>query len=276
MTADNAERDELGNVSAHGDRQRRPSRSMNRHHRGSRASTPHASEGDLPDRVTGRAQEMLRRLADPAAAGPMAAYMKTRMPFYGVKKPQRNQVVRALEKEFEIDDVETYRRVVARLWTLPHREEKYLAIQLAQTFPRLVGIGSIDLYERLIREGAWWDLVDDVAIRLVGRVWLENRDEVAPRMDRWIEDDDLWIRRAAIIAQIRHKANTDHRRLFSYCRRRAFEKEFFIRKAIGWALREYSKTDPRRVSRFLNQNRDRLSGLSYREGAKVLAARSCR
>ena len=240
------------------------------------SNTFRPAAADRADRVARRAQEMLRRFADPAAAGPMAAYMKTRMPFYGVKKPQRNQIVRALEREFEIDDVETYQRIVARLWTLPHREERYLAIQLAQSFPRLIGIGSIDLYERLIREGAWWDLVDDVAIRLVGRVWLENRDEVAARMDRWIEDDDLWIRRAAIIAQIRHKASTDHRRLFSYCRRRAFEKEFFIRKAIGWALREYSKTDPRRVGRFLSQNRDRLSGLSYREGAKVLAVRSHR
>jgi 3-methyladenine DNA glycosylase AlkD len=126
------------------------------------------------------------------------------------------------------------------------------------------------LYERLIREGAWWDLVDDAAIRLAGRVLRAHRQEMSDVMDAWIDDDDLWIRRSALISQIGHRAETDHGRLFDYCRKRAGESEFFIRKAIGWALRDYSYAAPERVMAFLTDNRQRLSGLSFREGAKAL------
>ena len=215
-------------------------------------------------------QQELARRAVPENAIPMAAYMKTDMPFYGVKKPDRSQIVRLVRQRYSIADFESYQRTVVGLWVLPHREEKYLAIQIAQAYPEWITIEAIDLYERLIREGAWWDLVDDVAIRLVGRVLLDDRPIVQKTMDRWIEDPDLWIRRTAIISQIKHKDRTDHCRLFSYCKRRADESEFFIRKGIGWALREYSKSDPDRVARFLTRNRDRLSPLSYREGAKRL------
>jgi 3-methyladenine DNA glycosylase AlkD len=200
----------------------------------------------------------------------MAAYMKTEMPFYGVKKPQRAEIVRSLRKRYEISDIDTYTRVIEALWVLPHREEKYIAIQLAQSYPQLITLVSMALYERLVREGAWWDLVDDVAIRLVGMVLLNNRDQVQASMDRWIGDRNLWIRRAAIISQIKHREMTDHGRLFSYCQQRSHETEFFIRKGIGWALREYSKTDPDRVSEYLARNSDTLSPLSYREGARRL------
>jgi 3-methyladenine DNA glycosylase AlkD len=87
-------------------------------------------------------------------------------------------------------------------------------------------------------------------------------------LDKWIEDDDLWIRRSAILAHNRHKQNTDSKKLFDYCLRCAHEKEFFIRKAIGWALREYSKTEPKVVSSFIDKHNELLSNLSKREGMK--------
>ena len=122
----------------------------------------------------------------------------------------------------------------------------------------------------MIRSGAWWDYVDPVAIALVGKVYLDRRESVSPILDRWIDDPDMWVRRTALIAHNRHKEKTDHRRLFRYCRARFEEREFFIRKAIGWALREYSYSAPERVSRFLTTHKRRMSGLSYREGAKAL------
>lgn len=224
----------------------------------------------LPDQVADFCRLELQRQANPAKALQMAAYMKTEMPFYGVQKPDRNDIIRSIKKQYPIFENDLYRDVVDRLWRLPHREEKYLAVQLAQSYPKSITQASMDLYERLIREGAWWDFVDDIAIRLVGRVLLDERAEVSKFMDRWVDDNDLWIRRTAIIFQIKHKERTDHRRLFSYCERRSSEAEFFIRKGIGWALREYSKTDPDRVFDFLQRNGDRLSGLSYREGARRL------
>lgn len=127
------------------------------------------------------------------------------------------------------------------------------------------------MYELLIRQGQWWDLVDNIAIKLVGRVLMKERKQMKPILDRWIVDDDLWIRRTAIISQILHKKETDEEQLFRYCLKCKNEKEFFIRKAIGWALRDYSKTNEKPVREFLIQNRDQLSGLSFREGAKHIS-----
>lgn len=200
----------------------------------------------------------------------MAAYMKTSNPFYGVQKPQRTPVANAVKRRFEIADIEQYRAVVETLWAMPHREEKYLAIHVARLYPQYVNAASVPLYERLIREGAWWDFVDELAIHLVGRVLLEQRSKLKPLFYKWIRDDDLWIRRTAILAQIGHKERTDQRMLFDYCLRCAGESEFFIRKAVGWALREYSRFAPDAVQDFIVQNRERLSALSVREGAKRL------
>jgi 3-methyladenine DNA glycosylase AlkD len=122
----------------------------------------------------------------------------------------------------------------------------------------------------MIVEGAWWDFVDDIAIRLVGMVLLDDRERMHPKLDRWIDDPNMWIRRTAILSQIKHRDRTDQDQLFGYCLKRADEKEFFIRKAIGWALREYAKTEPDAVREFALNHRDQLSGLSFREATKHL------
>ena len=120
----------------------------------------------------------------------------------------------------------------------------------------------------MIREGQWWDYIDSISQNLVGKLLENHRIEMNSILDKWIEDDDLWIRRSAILAHNRHKQNTDSQKLFDYCLRCANEKEFFIRKAIGWALREYSKTEPEVVSNFIEEHNELLSNLSKREGMK--------
>ncbi len=215
-------------------------------------------------------QGELAARANPEHAAAMAAYMKTTMPFYGVKRPGWRPIERALKREWAPADRGAYEAAVLALWGLPHREEKYLAIAYAQTFTAFVVPASMPLFERLVREGAWWDLVDGVASHLVGGAYAADRGAVRPSLDRWIEDPDMWIRRTAIICQLRHKAATDEAQLFDYCLRRAHEREFFIRKAIGWALRQYAKTAPEAVLGFLARHREALSGLSYREAARPL------
>lgn len=215
-------------------------------------------------------QQQLQALANPGKAGPMAAYLKTDMPFYGVQKPDRVPMYKETKKRFRPESQRDYEKAVLALWALPHREEKYAAIAFALQNEIFITTKSLSLYERLIREGAWWDLVDGVAADLVGRVLLEYRGRTRPVIERWIDDHDLWIRRTALIVHLRHKEHTDANQLFDHCLRRAHEKEFFIRKAIGWALREYSKTAPQEVRDFLFENRKVLSGLSFREGAKRL------
>ena len=216
------------------------------------------------------AQAALRALADPAKAGPMAAYMKTDMPFYGVKKPERVPLARELKASFPPDHAEDYRAKVRALWELPHREEKYLAIGYAWTFRRYVVYAQVDLFEGMIVEGAWWDFVDELASPIVGKVVLEDRSRMRPILERWIDGEDMWLRRAAILCQNRHKEETDEEMLFDFCVRRAHEKEFFIRKAIGWALREYARSRPEAVRAFLAEQGYTLSGLSRREAAKHL------
>jgi 3-methyladenine DNA glycosylase AlkD len=206
--------------------------------------------------------------ANPEKAAGMQAYMKTDMPFYGVQKPARVPIARQLVKEFAPTNHDEYTALVLGLWDLPHREEKYLALDVAEHFLSFVDGTSLPLYRRLIVEGAWWDFVDEVATHLVGHLVVHGPRENWPEVDTWIDQPDMWLRRSVIICQVGAKERTDPARLFAFCEARIEEKEFFIRKAIGWSLREYAKTDPEAVAKFAMNNRDRLSGLSFREATK--------
>jgi 3-methyladenine DNA glycosylase AlkD len=212
----------------------------------------------------------LAKISDPERAAGMAAYLKTDMPFYGVPNPACKKIYREMRRRYPIESRAGYVAAIEALWSRPHREEKYCAIRVAMDYPEYITIGSVPLYRRMIEEGAWWDFVDDIAIRLVGRVLIDDRPRMHPKLDRWVDDQDLWIRRTAILSQIKHKDRTDQDQLFGYCLKRADEKEFFIRKAIGWALREYAKTEPDAVREFALNHRDQLSGLSFREATKHL------
>ena len=216
------------------------------------------------------ATKLLSELADPVKAGPMAAYMKTKAPFYGVQKPERVEIFRQMIKIYKPNTHNEYIKAVDSLWILPHREEKYAAIEYAMAYPEFITLESLKTYEKMIRDGAWWDLVDGIAAHLVGGALKNNRETVRPILDRWINNKSMWLRRAAIISQIRHKDLTDPNQLFKFCKVQAHEDDFFIRKAIGWALREYSKTNPERVKEFILDNQGVLSSLSYREGSKHL------
>jgi 3-methyladenine DNA glycosylase AlkD len=227
-----------------------------------------ASDGS-PEELVAFVQSRFVTVADPSKAGIMAAYMRTNQPFYGVQAAGVDTVMREALALFPCRDRSSYERHVLALWRLPHREERYLAIRYARQ-KKFIGPESLRLYERLIREGAWWDQVDEAAAHLVGGALGKAPAQVEPVLDRWIADPHMWIRRAAVLAQLRLGRAVNEEMLFRYCLLLAGEREFFIRKAIGWALREYSKTAPDAVAAFLESNRDRLSPLSLREGAKHL------
>ena len=212
----------------------------------------------------------LTAAANPAKAGSMAAYMKTDMPFYGVQKAGRTPITERLKREFFPQNRDEYEEAVLALWQLPHREEKYLAIAYARSFDEFIGTASMPLYEQIITEGAWWDFVDEVASQLVGRVLFKERAGTEPGIRSWISEDDMWLRRTAIICQLKHKTDTDTVLLDAACTANLNDTEFFIRKAIGWSLREYAKTNPDWVKSYVEQHRTDLSGLSYREATKHL------
>ena len=212
----------------------------------------------------------LQAAAVPGNVPAMQAYLKTSMPFFGVKKPALVPIFREMKRRFAPENRRQYEAGVRSLWQLPHREQKYAAIEYAAQHSSQLSPASLPLYERMVREGAWWDLVDTIAANVISPLYLADRKTVRPTINRWIDDDHLWIRRTALLSHLRHKEQTDEKQLFAHCLRRAGEPEFFIRKAIGWALRQYSYANPAAVRHFLRANRARLSGLSFREGAKRL------
>lgn len=172
-------------------------------------------------------------------------------------------------RAWPITSAADYRATVTELWSLPHREEKYAAIRIARRQTRFVAREHLDLYRSMIVGGAWWDLVDDFP-HVLGQLVLEDPAAMWPVLDEWIDSDDLWLRRVAILSQIDAKHRTDERRLFDYCLRCASERVFFIRKAIGWAFRQYARTAPDAVCAFCLAHREGLSGLSFREATKHL------
>lgn len=227
---------------------------------------------DLVDRARRFAADALSAAADPDKALGMQAYMKTDMPFYGVQKPGRGPILRRLVDVYPPTDRDEYQALVLGLWNLPHREEKYLALGVAQAHRGFVEPAALPLYRKLIVEGAWWDLVDEVATHLIRDLVVGYPEGTWPVVDRWIDHEDMWLRRTAIICQVGAKDRTDSRRLFDFCVRRSPDNEFFIRKAIGWALRDYARTDPVAVAEFAQGHREELSSLSFREATKHLGA----
>ena len=221
-------------------------------------------------RVVEIAQRRLSEAADPAKAGPMAAYMKTEMPFYGVQKRGRTPIVRELVRTCPPASRREYEANIGALWQLDHREEKYLALGYARTFDEYVDRSSIPLFQRLVIEGAWWDLVDETAIKLVGRTLAKDRPGVTPVVEAWVVDEDLWLRRSSIICQVGHKDDVDQSLLARACEANLSDEDFFIRKAIGWALRDHARVAPDWVAAFCEAHRGELSNLSYREATKHL------
>jgi 3-methyladenine DNA glycosylase AlkD len=220
------------------------------------------------DGAIAHASSALAGRADPERASGMARYLKTSQPCHGVRRPEVRRIARGMKRLWEPTTRAEYGALVEALWALPHREERYLAIDTARLHARFIEPRSVPLYRRMITEGAWWDLVDEIASKLVGGALLTHRSELTPTIRSWIGDTDLWIRRSAIICQIGHRADTDTELLYEACLRCADDPDFFIRKAIGWALRAHTRVDPDGVAAFVSDRETSLSPLSRREALK--------
>ena len=198
----------------------------------------------------------------------MRAYMKSEMPFYGVQAPGRNAIAREVLATWRLDET-SWRTTIEALWReASHREERYLALALAglPRYRRYRTVSALDLWEELIVHGAWWDLVDPIAVGLVGELVMRERAAVAPVLRGWSVDSNMWKRRSSIIAQVKAKERTDLELLYACIEPNRADREFFVRKAIGWALRSYAWIDPEEISRYVETHE--LSGLSRREALK--------
>jgi 3-methyladenine DNA glycosylase AlkD len=216
----------------------------------------------------------LAAAADPTKAPGMQAYMKSTMPYHGVQAPAQRRIFRAVFADHPVASFAAWRATVLALWReAGHREERYAAVALASDRryrAHRTSMAALPLYRELVVTGAWWDLVDSVATHPLAELLAERRAPMTRELRGWSRAPDRWLRRAAIICQVNAKAGTDLELLYACIEPNLAERDFFIRKAIGWALRAYSWTDPDEVAGYVHANRQRLSPLSRREALKHL------
>lgn len=225
-------------------------------------------------RLLVRLRADLRAEADPARALGMQAYMKSSMPFHGVRMPRVRAIATTRFVDAQIGDCDGWRRQVLAIWRgAKFREERYAALVLAadRRFRECCNPESLPMFEEIIESGAWWDYVDEVA-HLIGEMLREHPREMRRVMRAWSTDRNMWKRRVSIICQNAFKKETDLRLLYANIEPNLADRDFFIRKAIGWALRAYAWTDPVEVARYVREQGPRLSGLSVREALKNVPA----
>jgi 3-methyladenine DNA glycosylase AlkD len=200
--------------------------------------------------------------------------MKSAMPYRGLAAPELKAALRPLLSGYEPGSRARWEATVRVLWDeAAYREERYAATALARhrNARPWLDPGSVPLFRHLVVTGAWWDHVDEVAQHLVGTALVAHRADLTPLLRDWATDGDLWVRRTAVICQIGHRTGTDTDLLRHAIEANVDDPTFWLRKAVGWALRDYARTDPDWVRSEVDRLGDRLSGLSRREALKHLS-----
>lgn len=226
----------------------------------------------------------LAKVADPLKAPKMQAYMKSTMPYRGVSSPEQKAIWRDVFATHPLPSSEEWQQVALMLWReATFREERYGAIALTglRQYSAHRTMAAIPMFEEMIVSGAWWDFVDAIAGRQLGDILRAEPARMSKLMRRWSRDEHMWKRRSSILCQLTFKRETDLTLLYDCIEPSLADNhstrqtpsslmagQFFIRKAIGWALRQYAWTDSREVKRYVKANRERLSNLSIREALK--------
>lgn len=224
---------------------------------------------DLAASLLDRLERQLTAAADPVRAAAMASYLRGQFAFAGLPAPILRARAREALAGLPAPTEQDLRAVAEACWERPEREFQYFAGDYLRTHLAVPGPAFLRVVCGLITTKSWWDTVDALSTRVVGGLVTRHPALVA-EMDAWSADEDRWLIRAAILHQLHYRERTDTERLFGYCSRQAEHRDFFVRKAIGWALRHYARTDPHAVREYVAAHRDRLSPLSVREASKHL------
>lgn len=195
----------------------------------------------------------------------MEKYLKGHFPFIGIRTPARRDLSKQFIKNFDFQAQDAL-PIIQKLWQMTEREFQYVAADTLVRNKKLLRENHIDLLEYLITTKSWWDTVDTIASHLVGIIFSKYPHLVSERGIKWLQSENIWLQRSMILFQLKYKERTDEELLFSIIERTAWKKEFFIQKAIGWSLREYSKTNSEAVVQFIKTHE--LSNLAKREGLK--------
>lgn len=202
----------------------------------------------------------------------MKKYMKNKFEFFGIKSPIRKEIYKIHKEKNGLLPDENFDEIVRWCWTQPQREYQYFAMEFLKRRMKKTDIQIIDLYEFMLLEKSWWDTVDFIAANLLGDYFKKYPDQIKPITNRWMKSGNMWLQRSCLLFQLKYKNSTDINLMTNFILELNGSKEFFIKKAIGWVLREYSKTKPVFVVDFVKVNS--LSNLSQREALKWMLSRS--
>ena len=224
-----------------------------------------------PKQFVNAVDHALMPLADEAKAEGMKAYLLNQFEFLGLAAPVRRAAVKEIGK-VNWQSTADLLAAAELLWQKPEREYCYTAVDLLSKHSSMLSVNDLPALQNLLLRDPWWETVDGLSavIAKVMRAPVQEKPNAALVMDMWLKHPSNWVRRSAMLHQLGWRLDTDITRLFSYAQQLADEKEFFIRKAIGWALRDYARWNPKAVTDFLVEHRDTLSGLTVREAAKHL------
>jgi len=194
--------------------------------------------------------------------------MRNKFEFYGIKALQRRKIFRKVNKELGIIEKRELINFIKKVWNYPQREMQYAGIDMALEFKNDIQKADIKIFEYMIVNKSWWDTVDTVSQKLVGNYLKKFNIYKSDMVRAWLNSDNIWLWRNALLFQLKYKKDLDVDLLINVLHELMDVDEFFIQKAIGWILREYSKTDAEFVKKFIKENKNSLSSLAFREGYK--------
>ena len=213
-------------------------------------------------------EELLAVANEEKAAG-MTSYMKDNFKYLGVPSPERKIIVRFVWQENKEEILKNWRNLFSQLWTVEYREFQYVAMDLMEKIKRKIQKDDITLIEHFIIEKSWWDTVDFIASNMAGTYFEKFPDQKDLIIPSWMNSDNMWLNRTAILFQLKYKDKVDFELLKENILHHLGSKEFFINKASGWALRQYSKFNPEQVRTFIKETPE-LAKLTIKEGSKYI------
>lgn len=209
-----------------------------------------------------------RSHADPEAAAAMKDYMRGQFAYFGIKSAQRRSLSKTFIQEAGRDQKRVSESLIREMWEQPEREFQLCALDALIKYQRHAPVAYLELYKWLIVNKSWWDTVDLIASHLIGGMLTRFPEQKQSVIQSYVASDNLWLQRTSIIFQLKYREKTDWELLKSNCLQFANSEEFFLQKAIGWALRQYSKFEPETVRQFIHTHD--LASLSRREASKYL------
>jgi len=213
-------------------------------------------------------QKEFEQLQNSENASKMEAYMKNKFPFLGIKAPDRNVFLKDFIAKYGLPETDDYQDTMIGLWSLPYREYQYVAVDLAIKLYKKPKPEDVLIFEYMLEYKQWWDTADAIASNLIGKLFKQHDHIKEEYLEKWIYSDDMWLNRTAILFQLKYKDKVQTEILTRAIEPHRNSSEFFHQKAIGWALRQYSKYNPAWVRSFIDNNQ--LAALSIREASKYL------